>query len=79
MKTITKEEKFKIIIDAIRMAERHYPEKVVIKKEDYGLKIYSPSGTTFMNTDIIATVIAMKANNHIIYDEDLNKVILVIF
>lgn len=74
-----KEQEFKNIIDAIRMTERHYPEQVVIQKEEYWLKIYSPNGPTFRNTQVIATVNAMRANNHIVYDEDLNKVVLVIF
>lgn len=74
-----KEQEFQNIINAIRITERHYPEQVVIDRDEYWLKIYSPNGSTFRNTQIIATVNAMRANNHIVYDEDLNKVVLVIF
>lgn len=76
---MNKEQEFQNIIDAIRMTERHYPEQVIIQREEYWLKIYSPNSSIFRNTQIIATVSAMRANNHIIYDEDLNKVTLIIF
>lgn len=74
-----KEQEFKTIIEAIRFTERHYPEKVVIEETEYWLKVYSQNSSIFRNTQIIATVSAMKTNNHIVYDEDLNKVVLVIF
>ena len=76
---MNKEQEFQNIIDAIRMTERHYPEQVVIDRGEYWLKIYSPNSSIFRNTYIISTVNAMRANNHIVYDEDLNKVVLIIF
>lgn len=76
---MSKEQEFKAIIDAIRMTERHYPEQVIIEQKEYWLKVYSSNSSIFRNAQIIATVSAMRANNHIVYDEDLNKVVLVIF